>query len=53
MSSTVKIPGELNAQIRLLAIRLGIGVPEAREQVLRLGIEAMGRRKRGRKPRGK
>lgn len=53
MNSNVKIPSEINAQIRLLAIRLGISVPEAREQVLRLGIAAMERRVRGRRPRGK
>lgn len=51
--STVKIPSEINLKIRLLAVRLGMSVPEAREEVLRLGIAAMERRLRGRRTRGK
>lgn len=51
--TTVKIPSDVNQIIRLLAVRLGMSVPEAREEVLRLGIAAMERRLRGRRTRGK
>lgn len=55
-SVNIKIPSDINARIRVIAIQDGTSVSAARDEALRIGVEAMesrGRKSRGRKARGR